>query len=267
MSGFFAFLLFLSLLSIPIGLIKPSLFNKLFKKDMTRKKLTIIFVITSFVLFFAFGSTVDSTVDIQDNKTIDVQDDKIALKENNEPTDTQKEPNEEEKNTVVNEESEETNNTNEEENTVLNNKSEESNTNTDDNDITPPPTQVEEPIIDPAPQTTRESALVILKENAKQEWGEDYSMVQYEYEGQVEAYDWVMAKTEYPDIMNKAKQEWGNDYKMVKYEYEGQVEAYEWIEAQTEYPNIMSNAKQEWGDDYKMVKYEYNKQVEAYDNL
>jgi hypothetical protein len=51
-------------------------------------------------------------------------------------------------------------------------------------------------------------------------------MVLYEYENQLEAYKWIMAQTEYPDIMNSAKQEWGDDYEMVKYEYENQVEAY-----------------------------------------
>ena len=51
-------------------------------------------------------------------------------------------------------------------------------------------------------------------------------MVKYEYENQVEAYEWIMHQTAYPDIMERAKQEWGEDYEMVKYEYENQVEAY-----------------------------------------
>jgi hypothetical protein len=67
--------------------------------------------------------------------------------------------------------------------------------------------------------------------------------------------------------MTKAKQEWGHDYEMVQYEYENQLEAYKWIMAQTEYPDIMNSAKQEWGDDYEMVKYEYENQVEAYKGL
>lgn len=76
------------------------------------------------------------------------------------------------------------------------------------------------------PQTDRASMLVILKANASKEWGDNYEMVKYEYDNQVEAYDWVMAQTAYPDIMAKAKREWGNNYEMVQYEYNNQVEAY-----------------------------------------
>jgi len=118
-----------------------------------------------------------------------------------------------------------------------------------------------------APQTDRASVLAILKANASAEWGSDFQMVQYEYNNQVEAYDWVVAQTKYPAIMVEAKDEWGNDYQMVKYEYGNQVEAYEWVLAQTAYPNIMANAKQKWGTDYQMVKYEYENQVKAYKSL
>jgi hypothetical protein len=248
MSGLFAFLLFLSLLSIPIGLIKPSLFNKLFKKDMTRKKLTILFAITSFILFIAFGFTVDSTVDVQN--------DQIALKENNEPNNIQKEPAEE-----VNEITEPII----ESDPIIEDKK-------DNEELPAPPEEelnneeIDQPT-EPTQQTNRENVLIILKKNAEKEWGDDYQMVKFEYDNQVEAYDWVVSQTEYPDIMTNAKQEWGDDYQMVQFEYENQVEAYEWIMAQTEYPDIMTNAKQEWGDDYQMVQFEYENQVEAYDSL
>ncbi len=115
--------------------------------------------------------------------------------------------------------------------------------------------------------TDRAGMLAILKANASTKWGEDYRMVQYEYNNQVEAYDWVVAQTKYPEIMSAAQQKWSNDYRMVKYEYENQVEAYEWIIAQTEYPEIMVKAKAKWGTDYRMVKYEYENQVEAYKGL
>jgi|GEM_PF-6421720 len=125
----------------------------------------------------------------------------------------------------------------------------------------PPPTSIS------TPQTDRASMLAILKANASSKWGNDYQMVQYEYNNQVQAYDWVMAQTAYPDIMTKAENKWGNDYQMVKYEYNNQVNAYKWIVAQTAYPDIMASAKQKWGDDYQMVKYEYNNQVQAYKGL
>ena len=123
------------------------------------------------------------------------------------------------------------------------------------------------PATTPAPQNDRASVLVILKANASAKWGDNYQMVKYEYDNQVEAYDWVVAQTKYPSIMAGAKQKWSNNYQMVKYEYENQVEAYEWVQAQTAYPNIMAKAKQKWGTNYQMVKYEYENQVEAYKNL
>lgn len=116
-------------------------------------------------------------------------------------------------------------------------------------------------------QSDRANVLVKLKADASAKWGNDYQMVQYQYNNQTEAYDWVMSQTKYPDIMAKAKSKWGYDYQMVKYQYNNQVEAYEWVMAQTEYPSIMASAKQKWGTDYQMVKYEYNNQVEAYKGL
>lgn len=130
---------------------------------------------------------------------------------------------------------------------------------------TPAPTPTPTPA--PATQSDRASVLVILKSNASAKWGDNYQMVKYEYDQQVEAYDWVVAQTKYPDIMAKAKQKWGNNYQMVQYEYNQQVEAYEWIMAQTKYPDIMVKAKQKWGTNYQMVQYEYNQQVEAYQSL
>ena len=152
-------------------------------------------------------------------------------------------------------------------------KNKQQNTSVSNNTIQPtsqpttPPKNKPVPTNTPAPQTNRTDILTILKANASTKWGTDYEMVQYEYNNQVEAYNWVVAQTKYPDIMTKAKGKWGNDYEMVKYEYENQVEAYEWVKAQTTYPNIMASAKQKWNDDYEMVKYEYNNQVEAYKNL
>lgn len=134
-------------------------------------------------------------------------------------------------------------------------------------EINPISTTAQAPTPTPAPQTDRASVLMILKTNASTEWGDNYQMVKYEYDNQVEAYDWVVAQTKYSDIMMGAKQDWGNNYQMVKYEYENQVEAYEWIMVQTTYPEIMSKAKQEWGTNYQMVKYEYDNQVQAYKSL
>ena len=130
----------------------------------------------------------------------------------------------------------------------------------------PTPKPTPNPTSEPA-QIDRASVLAVLKANASTKWGDDYQMVQYEYNQQVEAYDWVTAQTKYPDIMAGAKQKWGNDYQMVKYEHQQQSAAYEWVMAQTAYPDIMAKAKAKWGKDYTMVKYEYENQVKAYEGL
>lgn len=87
------------------------------------------------------------------------------------------------------------------------------------------PTVVAAKEINPT-KSERETVLEILKAEAMKKWKDDYSMVKYELEKQIEAYDWVVKQTENLDIMKKAKAKWGNDYSMVKYEYEKQVEAY-----------------------------------------
>jgi|CXWL01.1.fsa_nt_gi predicted nucleotidyltransferase len=87
----------------------------------------------------------------------------------------------------------------------------------------PTPTQV--PITE-KPKTEREKIIEIIKANARTKWGDDYKMVKYEQDNQIEAYNWITKQTEYPDIMEKAENKWGYDFKMVKYEYENQVEAY-----------------------------------------
>ena len=57
--------------------------------------------------------------------------------------------------------------------------------------------------------------------NAYIEWGMDYEMVKYEYENQVEAYEWLKKnKNKNPEEFIRASSKWGNNYEMVKYEYE-----------------------------------------------
>jgi len=112
----------------------------------------------------------------------------------------------------------------------------------------------------------RSEAKEIVTENAKEKWESDYEMVEYTINNQMDAYDWLVKRTKYIDILINAKDKWIYDYEMVKYEYENQVEAYEWIQKQTEYLDILKDAKEKWGHDYEMVKYEYENQVEAYKN-
>lgn len=72
----------------------------------------------------------------------------------------------------------------------------------------------------------RNEADKIAKANAEEEWGDDYRMVKYTYENQMEAYDWLATQTEHTDIMKGAVSEWESDYRMVKYTYENQVKAF-----------------------------------------
>jgi hypothetical protein len=82
------------------------------------------------------------------------------------------------------------------------------------------------PSVTSTPQGDDPNVLATLKQNASTKWGDNYTMVQYEYNQQVTAYEWVLAQTQYPDIMTKAKQKWNDDYVMAQYEYNQQVAAY-----------------------------------------
>ncbi len=126
-----------------------------------------------------------------------------------------------------------------------------------------PPT-VAEPAPAQAPQLGRDGVLATLLANATSRWGNDASMIQYTYNKQIQAYDWVVAQTAHPEIMATSQNKWGDDYEMVKYNYNKEVEAYTWVNSQTEYADIMTSARNKWGTEYSMVKYDYNKQLEAF---
>lgn len=58
--------------------------------------------------------------------------------------------------------------------------------------------------------------------------------------------------------MSKAKSKWGNNYTMVKYEYEEQVNAYKWLQKNKDKnPKAFNYAISKWSDNYVMVKYEF----------
>jgi len=251
MDNLFLLLFLASIIALIVGLIKPDSFVRFLKKRATRKGTTMIFGISALVFFILFGimaEPVTQTSQVaQENKISEnIKIDEQPIKIDNEQKEEQATINKEiaEKPKALKEETTPTE-------TIVAAPKKEST----------PETSVS------APKTDRENMLAILKANAFSNWGTDYEMVQYEYDNQAQAYDWVIAQTKYPNIMTKTKTKWNNDFEMVKYEYNNQVGSYEWIMSQTEYPDIMTNAKQKWGDDYEMVKYEYNNQVEAYKNL
>lgn len=107
----------------------------------------------------------------------------------------------------------------------------------------------------------------IIKNNAKERWGNNVRMFNYEVEKQTAAYNWYASEDSYPNILKRAKDKWGNNFVMVKYEYGEQVSAYEWLGRYTNYPSILESAKNKWGNNYVMVNYEYEEQVSAYEWL
>lgn len=83
----FFFLFVASLISLIIGLIKPSAFKKIFKQTLTRKKLSAIFGITAIVCIVGMGFTADdvpkNTENKAEEKTINNNIDNVELTQEN----------------------------------------------------------------------------------------------------------------------------------------------------------------------------------------
>jgi len=235
MADLFLVLFFLSLIGLIAGLAKPSIFTRITKKEMTRKKIGLVFGVALLAFVILTGAThkpKEKIAQPQPEKTITT----ITPVEEIKPTPEVIIPDIETPEPMPAPK------------TII-------------------PVEETEPTPAPETKTQRDTMIEIFKANALKKWGDDYAMVNYEVKKQTEAYDWVIKYAKYSAILEKAKQEWDNDYAMVKYEYEKQAEAYGWINQQTAYLEIMAKAKQKWGDDYAMVKWEYEKQVEAYEAL
>ena len=128
--------------------------------------------------------------------------------------------------------------------------------------------KVEKPLTEKVKSQIEVNNIVqIIKKNAKEQWGNNIGMVNYEVEQQTTAYNWYIKEDSYPNILKTAKVKWGNNFVMVKYEYEEQLSAYEWLERYTDYPSILESAKHKWGNNFVMVNYEYEEQVSAYEWL
>jgi hypothetical protein len=103
-----------------------------------------------------------------------------------------------------------------------------------------------------------DEVIQIIRKNAREKWGNDEEMFNYEVKNQTTAYNWYKSENKYPDILKNAKAKWQNDYEMVKYTYENQIEAYEWLQNnKNKNPEAFKFASDKWQDDYEMVKYEY----------
>jgi|JI10StandDraft_1071094.scaffolds.fasta_scaffold453552_3 hypothetical protein len=67
MNDLFLFLFFVSFVCLVIGLIKPSIFSRFIKGEITRKRVGLIFGIATILLFILFGATIDTS---KNNKAI-----------------------------------------------------------------------------------------------------------------------------------------------------------------------------------------------------
>jgi len=227
MADLFLVLLFVSLIGLITGLANPSIFTRITKKEITRKKIGLGFGVAMLVFAILTGATAKPKDELapQPEKTAEtreaIETDPLEVIEPETTKQVKKEP----------------------------------------DTKTPAPTPA------PETKTQRDTMIEIFKANALTKWGSDYEMVSYEIKQQTEAYDWIIKNASYADILTRAKQKWADDYTMIKYEYSQQADAYEWINQQTAYPTIMAQAKQKWGNDYTMVEYEYKNQVKAYESL
>jgi|AntAceMinimDraft_18_1070375.scaffolds.fasta_scaffold35166_1 hypothetical protein len=224
MADLFLVLFFVSLIGLITGLANPSIFTRITKKEITRKKIGLGFGVAMLVFAILTGATAkpkDEVAQLQPEKTAETRE----VIEPETTNQVKKEPD------------------------------------TKTPELTPTPTPAPAPETKTQRDTMIEifkaNALTkwgsdyemvsyeieqqtkaydwIIKNasyddiltRAKQKWANDYTMVKYEYNQQADSYEWINQQTEYPAIMTRAKQKWGNDYTMVEYEYKKQVNAYE----------------------------------------
>ena len=133
----------------------------------------------------------------------------------------------------------------------------------------------------PQPTTVIPNGILeIIKQNAAEEWPNDYEMQAYEIGKQSEGYLEVANLDYIQDVPNEtliqikqqAIKEWSNDYSMQIYETNQQVEAYLEIFRVSEVVSVPANiietikvdAANEWPNDYSMQIYTINNQIEAY---
>jgi len=84
------------------------------------------------------------------------------------------------------------------------------------------------------------------------------------------------ALNEYEQIKNNAKLEWPNNYSLQKFEIERQKKAYKDLcsvaimhtgRKGSAYKKIKQRAWDEWHPNFSLIQYQYNKEVAAYNSL
>jgi hypothetical protein len=195
MNNLFLILVLVSFVALVIGLIKPTLL-----KQTSRRRSLLIFGGSTILFFVLFGVTSTPS-----NIKEEVRQEKVS--DTNNSSETVKDVAKEKQNNV------------------------ESSQNNQVKQVVQPTvnTEAKPVVVNSGLNTDRVSVLATVKTNASSKWSDNYSMVKYEIDRQMEAYDWLIKQTKYPEIMKKAVIKWEDNYTMIKYEYERQVKAYESI--------------------------------------
>ena len=96
-----------------------------------------------------------------------------------------------------------------------------------------------------------------IRDFAKREYPNDYSMQQYVYENQTSAHRY-MSNVADSEVKKIATREYPYDYSMQKYTYDNQFSAKQYITAMPT-SNAKSKAQREYPNDYSMQKYTYDR--------
>jgi hypothetical protein len=112
-------------------------------------------------------------------------------------------------------------------------------------------------------------------------WGDDFEMVSYCLDNQVEAgnaLDILMSQnpsgTKGGRVIAACNEKWSKDYEMIHYCATNQFDAVDWLDeyAPSDVPpavrgTIVANCDEEWEEDYEMVKYCIENQTKAWRKL
>ena len=96
-----------------------------------------------------------------------------------------------------------------------------------------------------------------IRDFAKREYPNDYSMQQYVYENQISAHRY-MSNVADSEVKKIATREYPYDYSMQKYTYDNQFSAKQYMTAMPT-SNAKSKAQREYPNDYSMQKYTYDR--------
>jgi hypothetical protein len=149
--------------------------------------------------------------------------------------------------------------------------------------IKPTPTQTNEPqtaepvapdpIVTPEITPSDADVIALIEEYAEYKWEEKSHMVDWEYDRQLEAYEYYKSLPD-SDIKSYALEKWQErkytNWSMVQWEYDQQIDAYNYCSTLPD-SDIKSYAIDKWTDGkyivWSMVAWEYEQQSDAYEYM